>query len=244
MKRWIAILALWLAVAAAWAGEERAKAEVVEPYLELHTGPGSGYPVAQVVEQGAVIEILKRRTDWFKIRTSEGKEGWAARTEIEKTVTAAGVPTSFRDMLLDDYLSRRFEMGAGGGEFENDPLLLGRFGYRFAEQLTAEFTFGETTGDFSTSRIYYLGLRSEPFADRRYSPFFSIGLGRFENTPRATLVENIVTKGDLANAALGVNVYITRRFLFRADFRRHIVYITENRTDEYDELSAGFSFFF
>jgi hypothetical protein len=242
--RTVAVLVLWLAVTAVWADEERASVQVVEPYLELHTGPGNGYPVLQVVERGEVIEILKRRTDWFKIRTAGGKEGWVARAQMETTVTAAGVPTSFRDVLLDDYLSRRFEMGAAGGQIESDPLLLVRFGYRWAEQLTAEFSFGEATGDFSTSRLYYLSLRSEPFVDKRYSPFFSLGLGRFENTPRATLVERIVTESNLANAALGINVYITRRFLFRADFRRHVTYINEGRMDEYDELSAGFSFFF
>ena len=61
------------------AGDHYDHVQVVDPYLELHTGPGRGYPVTQVVERGEWVEILKRRTDWFKIRTSQGKEGWAAR---------------------------------------------------------------------------------------------------------------------------------------------------------------------
>ena len=36
--------------------------EVAEPYIEMHTGPGRGYPVFNVVEQGETIEI---RFSWW-----------------------------------------------------------------------------------------------------------------------------------------------------------------------------------
>jgi hypothetical protein len=35
---------------------------VTEPYLELHLGPGRGYPVVQVVPRGDAIDVLYRRT--------------------------------------------------------------------------------------------------------------------------------------------------------------------------------------
>ena len=48
---------------------------VTEPYLELHTGPGRGYPVFNVVPRDASVDVLFRRTDWFKVRTERGVEG-------------------------------------------------------------------------------------------------------------------------------------------------------------------------
>ncbi len=44
------------------------------PYLELHTGAGRGYPVFNVVERDASVDVLKRYTDWFKVRTASGAE--------------------------------------------------------------------------------------------------------------------------------------------------------------------------
>lgn len=48
---------------------------VKTPYLELHTGPGRGYPVFDVVAQGDSVIVLFRRTQWLKVRTRRGVEG-------------------------------------------------------------------------------------------------------------------------------------------------------------------------
>jgi uncharacterized protein YraI len=59
---------------------------VVGPYLDLHTGPGRGYPVTLSVPRGARIELLFQRTDWVKVRTDRGQEGWAHRSQLEETL--------------------------------------------------------------------------------------------------------------------------------------------------------------
>jgi len=218
--------------------------QVVEPYLELHTGPGRGYPVTLVVERGEWIGITRRRTDWFKLRTSQGKEGWAPRAAIETTVTEAGTPIHLRDVLFDDYRSRRFEVGFAGGVLEGDPSMLVRGGYRFHENLSGEFTVGQASGDFSSSRLYYASVVSEPFPEWRLSPFFSLGLGRYVSTPKATLVGAIETESNTANAALGARFYLTRRFIVRGEYRRHVVFVDQNRINEFNELSLGISLFF
>lgn len=220
------------------------RVQVADPYLELHTGPGRGYPVTQVVERGEWVEILGRMTDWFKIRTGRGGEGWVSRTQIERTTTEAGVQKSFRDVLLDDYLNRRLEVGFAGGVVESDPYMMVRVGYRFNDNLSTEIAMGQVTGDFSSSTLYYVAILSKPFPDWRVSPFFSLGLGRFNNTPRATLVGAVATKSNLANAALGLEYYLTQRFYLRADYRRHVVFVDENRINEYNEMSLGVGFFF
>ena len=52
---------------------------IADPFIELHTGPGRGYPVFHVIERGREVTIVKRRTDWFELRTDRGIEGWAPR---------------------------------------------------------------------------------------------------------------------------------------------------------------------
>ena len=226
------------------AAEDYERVQVADPYLELHTGPGRGYPVTQVVDRGEWVEILKRRTDWFKIRTDRGKEGWVSRAQIERTMTGVGVQKTFRDVMLDDYLSRRLEVGFAGGVVEHDPYMGMRVGYRFGDNVAAEITYGQVTGDFSNTSLYYVAVLSRPFPDWRLSPFLSLGIGRFINTPRATLVGAIETRSNMANAALGLDYYVTQRFTVRADYRRHIVYVDENRTNQYNEISIGVGFFF
>ncbi len=86
-----ALPSLWLVAAAA--GE---KVEVTDPFIELHTGPGRGYPVFYVAGRHEWVEIELRHTDWFLVRTEGGKEGWVNRQQIEATLTQIGTKTSFR----------------------------------------------------------------------------------------------------------------------------------------------------
>jgi hypothetical protein len=185
-----------------------------------------------------------RHTDWFKVRTARDKVGWVSRAQMEATLTEAGEKKSFRDVLFDDYLARRMEFGFAFGRLNHDPLLSAFAGYRLHENFVVEFTIAQSAGDFSTTSLYYISLVSQPFSDSRWSPFFALGAGRFTNTPKSTLVSAIETKGDIANAAVGLRYYVTRQFFVRVEAKKHVALIDYNRTDDYTELSAGAAFFF
>ena len=101
----------------AHAADEAERLRVADPYLELHTGPGRGFPVFHVVARDEWVEVQLRSTDWYKVRADSGKEGWVHRSQLANTFTAAGVQKSFRDIALDDYLARRLQMGAAWGQF-------------------------------------------------------------------------------------------------------------------------------
>jgi uncharacterized protein YgiM (DUF1202 family) len=116
------------------------KVQITDPYIELHTGAGRGFPIFFVAERGEWIEILLRHTDWFKVRTANGQEGWVNRAQLETTLTEAGTTKAFRDILLDDYLRRRLELGAAWGQFDGAPMLKIWSAYRFADALSFEAT--------------------------------------------------------------------------------------------------------
>ena len=227
-----------------FADESHERVLVADPYLELHTGPGRAYPIFDIAERGERVEILKRHTDWFKVRTERNKEGWVSRAQMEATLTEAGEKKTFRDVLFDDYLARRMEFGFAFGSLNHDPLLSAYAGYRLHENVEVELTIAQSAGDFSTTSLYYVSLVSQPFPDSRWSPFFSLGAGRFTNTPKATLVSATEARGGLANAAIGLRYYVTRQFFVRVEAKKHVALIDYNRTDDYTELSAGAAFFF
>jgi hypothetical protein len=163
---------------------------------------------------------------------------------MEATLTEAGEKKTFRDVLFDDYLARRMEFGFAFGTLRHDPLLSAYAGYRLHDNFVAELTIAQSTGDFSTTSLYYASLVSQPFPEARWSPFFALGAGRFANAPKATLVSAIESKGGLANAAVGLRYYVTRQFFVRIEAKRHVALINYNSADHYNELSAGAAFFF
>ena len=244
LPRLLALLLLALPLSAQAAKRELLQLFVTEPYLELHTGPGRGYPVFFVVGRSDWIEIELRRTNWFKVRTDGGKVGWVNREQLESTLTAAGNVKGFRDILLDDYLSRRVLMGAAWGHFKSEPMLKLWGGYRLSETLSLEGTLGQVQGVFSGTDFWHLSLTSEPWSDQRLSPFFSVGLGKFRNIPNASLGGAAPTDAKLAHATLGLRWYLGERFVARLDTSLYTAFVADNRSTEYRAVTAGIAFFF
>ena len=44
--------------------------QVTDPFIELRTGPGRGYPIHHVAGRDEWITITLRHTDWYKVRTA------------------------------------------------------------------------------------------------------------------------------------------------------------------------------
>ncbi len=233
------------AVGPAHAAEEpRERLVVADPYLEVHTGPGRGYPVFHVVERADWVEIELRHTDWFKVRTSDGKVGWVVRQQLERTLTEAGGQKTFRDVALDDYLKRKLEMGAAYGRFKKEPILKLWMGYRLTDTLSLEGTVGQVQGVFSGTDLWHFNLNAEPWSHQRWSPYFGIGVGKFKNIPNASLVGAQSTNVNLANGTIGLRYYLTDRFVARVDYTFYTAFLADTRYGEYRAVTAGVLFFF
>ena len=217
---------------------------IADAFIELRTGPGRGYPVFFVAARGEQIDIELRHTDWFRVRTAGDKVGWVHRRQLESTLTASGEQKRFRDILVDDYLSRKVQLGGAYGRFSSEPMLKVHGSYRLSETLHLEGTLGQVQGVFSGTDFWHLNLMAEPWSDKRFSPFFGIGVGRFRNFPNLSLVGADTTSANLANAAIGVRYYLTDRFVLRADYSLFTVFVDDSRTTEYRAWTAGVSFFF
>jgi uncharacterized protein YgiM (DUF1202 family) len=234
-----------LLLLAAWMRPAHAELlQVTDPFVEIRTGPGRGYPVFHVAAREERIEVLLRYTDWYRVRAENGREGWVHRLQLESTLTTAGSRKTFRDVLFDDYLQRRLEFGAAWGRFKSEPMLKLWTAYRLAEVFAVEAAVGQVQGVYSGTEFWRIGLNAEPFVDQRVSPFFGIGVGRFRNIPNASLVGVVTTDANLADASVGLRYYLTRRFLARLDYTLYTSFVSDRRTSQFNAVTAGLSFFF
>ena len=210
----------------------------------MHTGPGRGYPVFHVVDRGNEIEVIKRRTDWFKVRTTRGKEGWVRRTEMELTLTPAGGATQFAEAGLGDFSRRRWEAGVLAGDFQGANMITAYAGYAMTANFSAELSVSQVFGNYSDEVIGRISLLAQPFPEWRLSPFFSLGTGVIYTDPNVTLVDESDRTEQIGSVGVGVRYYLTRRFMLRAEYKNSVIFQDKNDNQEINEWKAGFAFFF
>jgi hypothetical protein len=217
---------------------------VTQPYLELHTGPGRGYPVFHVVPRDASIDVLFRRTDWFKVRTEQGVEGWASQGDMQKLVLADG--TQFKFNLGDraGFTSHRYEMGIFAGQYGGATLVSAYMSYSFNSQLALEASLGQFLGKFSNGETGDIGFAHVFVPEARWSPFVTLGVGLVHTEPKATLVEAPDRMEQSAYVGGGIRFYLTRRFFLRAEYKAHYIFTKRNENEDADEWKLGFAFFY
>ena len=218
--------------------------KVASPYIELHTGPGAGYPIFFVVDRGDFVEVIKRKTDWFKVRTPKGKVGWVNRVQMETTLMPSGEMTAFTDAGIGDFTKRRWEMGLVGGTFNSVPAMTLYGAYALSANLSAELSASQITGDYYSSDLVSLNLLSQPFSKWRYSPFFTLGVGQITTRPRLTLIQAQDSQDLTAHMGVGIKMYLTRRFILRAEYKNYVGFSSDDNNEEFEEWKAGFAFFF
>jgi hypothetical protein len=239
----LALLALFAAPGVSSA-RERAQVFVTQPYLELHSGAGRGYPVFHVVPRDGSVDVLFRRTDWFKVRTERGVEGWASQQDMLKTVLADGSPFTFDLGDRQGFTSHRFELGMFAGQYGGATLISSYGSYSFNSQLAAELSLGQFLGKFSNGVTGDFGLTHVLVPEWRLSPFLMLGTGFVYLEPKATLVQPAQRWEQTAYVGGGLRFYLTRRFFVRAEYKSHIVFTKRNQNGEVDEWKLGFAFFF
>jgi hypothetical protein len=239
------LLLLLALLAPAWSvARQYLQLFVSEPYLELHTGPGRGYPVFHAVPRDESVDVLFRRTDWFKVRTEHGVEGWASLRDMQKMVLADGTPFHFDLGDRAGFTDHRFEAGLFAGAYGGASLVSGYASFSFNRQLALEGAIGGFYGRYSNGYTGDIGLAHVLLPEWRWSPFFTLGVGEVHTEPKATLVQASNRTESTAYVGGGIRFYLTRRFFLRAEYKAHWIFTKRNQNEEADEWKAGFAFFF
>ena len=217
---------------------------VVQPYLELHTGPGRGYPVTQVVTRGESVDVLMRRTEWFKVRTERGIEGWAYERDLMRTTLADGTPFQLNLGDLAGFASHRWESGVFGGAYAGATLISAYQALSLTDNLKIELSASQFLGNLSNGYLIDLGFSHVFMPNRRFSPFVTLGGGYERVEPKATLAQPLSSSNQTAYVGVGVRYYLSRRLFLRGELREHEVLTNQNSNEVKNEWKLGFAFFY
>jgi hypothetical protein len=241
------LLALVLLVQALHVGIANAAAKllvlvVTDPYLEMHSGPGRGFPIIYVIGRDELVTVLYSRTDWFKVRAAHGNEGWVRRESLSRTVLDSGDPAPIPP--YPDFASHRWELGAGYGVYARENLVTTYADFGLTTSLDAEFVAQQSFGTVDNRYITTLGLRHTFIPEWKwFSPTAGIGGGYQyvqDKVPPAPLQKS----NEMAYVSLGARGFITRRFLWRADWRHYVVFNNLNVYKDQEEWKFGLAVFF
>lgn len=242
------------AVAADSPAEAAAKAEardakllqlfVAAPYLDLRTGPGRGYPVTQVVARGESLDVIFRRTDYFKVRTARGVEGWAAARDLRDALLADGSKFTLDLGDRSGFQTHGWELGAFAGDFDGANLVSFYGARSINDNLKVELSASQYLGEQRSGWMVEAGVAHVFAPEWRFSPFIALGGGLFR-VDKDQQRPNLVDRNDQsAYAGIGARFYLTRRFFLRGEYKERIVFTSRNDNEELKEWKVGLAFFF
>lgn len=218
--------------------------QVAEPYLDLRTGPGRGYPRTQIVERGGWVEVLSRRTDWLKVRTEKGLVGWAYQNDMAKTLNPDGEPSGIPLIGDGDFANRRWEIGFKLGSFDNATTSHAYLGYYLTQNLSVEGTAGQAFGSSVDFQLLNVSLTHQPWPHWHYSPYLTMGGGVKSTKFNSTQVEITERTDQTVHAGLGIRIYLARQLMARAEYRSTVILTDQEQNQESDEWTIGLSAFF
>jgi hypothetical protein len=215
---------------------------ITDPFIEMHSGPGRGYPVIYVVGRDDTVTVLFSRTEWYKVRATSGQEGWVRRSDLARSRLASGEPAPIPP--YPDFASHRWEVGAGYGVFNHQNLVTGYVDFSLTDSLDAEFVLQQAFGTIDNRYIASIGLRHTFIPEWKwFSPTAGIGTG-YQYIDDKVPPKPLETHNQMAYVSLGVRGFITRRFMWRADWRKYDVFTHQNQNEEPEEWKFGLAVFF
>lgn len=226
------------------AKDEEIKLVVLDTYIDMHTGPGRGYPIFHVLEKGDEITLLYSKTDWIKATTAKGIEGWINKRFIDLTQGINGEKVELGIPELTDFNRRKWEIGASAGAFDNSIEVLGlNTAYRFTKNLSAELRFSQATGRFSNSQLISWGLVHQPFPEWKISPFFTLANGQIDISPNTNSTQ-ASTKDNFFMVGTGIHYYLNHRFMARIEYNNYLTLPDQDKNGNIDEWKIGLTAFF
>ena len=221
--------------------------QIATPFLELHTGPGSGYPVLTVLERGSIIEIMNRRANWFKVRDNKNTKGWVHIKQLSETRSLDGEPVQFEIITQEAFSERSWEWGVMGGDFGGAPALTTYGAYLFNPGFAIETSLAQSIGDISSSLLLKLGFVMQPFPEWSYSPYFRMSTGFIDVRPSSITIQPIDQTNQFANISLGIRTHLTQKIILRLEYSQYVIFSANKNNDNNEEINewkAGFAVFF
>jgi hypothetical protein len=218
---------------------------VIDTYLELHTGPGRGYPIFHVMEQGETVYVHSRRTNWFYVSDRRNRQGWVKQEGLARTLAPTGLPAALPNTKHGDFLAQQGRVGFSLGQQDSADTATVMAGYRLLSFAGIEMEYGQIFGNRIDGTTYGASLLIEPIKSWSFTPFISKGYGRQEWKEKQK--QQVGTSNSFNSryeyTGVGINYYIGYSFVVRGEYRKvHLTGDNDSLTNSAWRL--GFSSFF
>lgn len=224
---------------------EYVKLKVIDPFLELHTGPGRGYPIFHVVEQDEMVSVLRRRTNWYYVQDNRQRQGWVKQEGLARTLAPTGLPAALPETQHGDFLAQQGRVGFSFGQQGSAETASFTAGFRLLSWAGLEAEYGQIFGKFIDGEMYSGSIIVEPIKSWTFTPFISKGYGRqnWQVKEKQQVGTNQELDTEFEFTGLGINYYIGYSFVVRAEFRS--IYLNaDNENGNQTAWRLGFSSFF
>lgn len=246
MKYWLlpSLLLFLLLPLFSQAEEAAPQVAVIDPYLDMYSGPGRGYPIFRVVKEGEWISIHKRKNRWFLISTQSGVKGWVAKHQLERTLNLEGEQTIIKAPGWGDFFQRNWELAVMVGSLDGSRTMELSGLYFMTANLGLEANYNVGLGSFFSAEMAGLAIQHQPFPTWRVAPYISLGGGIMQIKPKATLVKTERRENNYANVTIGLRSYLSQRFVLRLQYKEYVLFNSDENNEEINEWKIGFAAFF
>jgi len=227
-----------------WQQDPAAVFTVSAPYLDMHTFAGRTYPIYHVIEMGEEFFIEKRRNDWFKVETLDGKIGWVARKQLDGGITQNGDTIDFLTQTWKDHTENPYQVGLLAGNFEGAIAYSPFVSYQFTDNIQGEIRYTQAFGNNANLKVATASILHKPFPEWRVSPFFRLGSGFIQTNPSTILVQTKDREDPIVSVGGGFMLQATSRLVLRVEYENHTIMTTRDVNEEVEEWKAGFGVLF
>ncbi len=248
---------------------EKLRLQIVEPFLEIRTGPGKNYPIFYVAQRNEQIEVQKRRNEWFKVvlqvNSNDKKTGWVHRKSIGQTLVANyHLPEATKgqaqekDNVVDDsevvlakddpsvgkLFNSTWYVGFSYGQMTAADLVGVYAGKEITDSIAIELQAGEFLGRNAEGTTYAGAITFAPFPKWRVSPYAEIGGGAIHSSARGTNSQQNNGSDKFLQSGMGLNLLLSDRYRLRFEYRHMNVLTSKDQNEELETWHIGFIGYF
>lgn len=218
---------------------------VIDTFLEIHSGPGRGYPIINTMEQDEPIYVLRRRGSWYQVSNRHNKKGWIQQEKLARTIAPSGLPAALPDTQHGDYLAQQGRIGFSIGQQGDAETATLVAGFRLLSFVGAEIEYGQIFGSSIDGISYGANLLFEPIKSWSFTPFISTGFGKqqWKQKEKQNVGNRNEFNSDHTFIGAGINYYIGYNFVVRGEYRE-VSLTGANDSLRNSAWRVGFSSFF
>lgn len=219
---------------------------VTGPFINVHSGPATEFPIFYVLSEGEKFSVLKEKTGWYKIEAKRDISGWIKASDLSLSALKDGTQIGVNAESFDDYLERDWELIVQGGAIDKVTTMSVGTAWVWTKNLAVEATYSQALGDFADSKIWSLRMRQTFFPNWKVSPYLALGTGEIRTKPRSNLVQSgdEVRKSNHYEVGIGAQYYFAPGVLIRAEYRGLLALTDRDEQERLDQWMLGVSVFF